>query len=331
MKLLCVAAMLFAAASGTAQTSRIGTVDFFGYGGLDLRQLRELMPLREGDEVPTAFRRKSIARAFESAIGRAPVTLDLLCCHPDGRQSLFVGMPEPDAPPLSFHAAPTGSGKLPPEVLRLDRDMGPERAYATSHDMAGEDVSKGYGLSEYPPLRALQLKLRGYSSAHVRNLIGAIHACPDNEQRAVAAEALGYADESKRQIAGLVYASLDSDKEVRNNAIRALWVLALHDPRMARDVPVEPYIPLLFSSNWSDRNKTLLLFDSITASRDEKILRKLRAHALGPLREMAQWHSEGHAWSAIFILGRIAGIEERRLLEMVHARDVSEILDRTAR
>ena len=45
---------------------------------------------------------------------------------------------------------------------------------------------------------------------------------------------------------------------------------------------------------------------------------------------MAQWRDEGHAISALFILGRIAGIEETHLLQIVFSHDVHEILDRMA-
>ncbi len=47
--------------------------------------------------------------------------------------------------------------------------------------------------------------------------------------------------------------------------------------------------------------------------------------ALDPLREMAQWKDSGHAQTSLVILGRVAGIDEKRL-EQLDASVVAEIL-----
>jgi HEAT repeat protein len=118
---------------------------------------------------------------------------------------------------------------------------------------------------------------------------------PDSRHRAAAADALGYADESKEQIAALVHASLDPSGEVRNNAIRALGVLADFDPKAIVHIPIKPYIRLMHSVDWVDRNKTVFLIDSFTTTRAPEVLRVLRSDALVPLCEIAQWQDAGHA------------------------------------
>jgi hypothetical protein len=63
----------------------------------------------------------------------------------------------------------------------------------------------------------------------------------------------------------------------------------------------------------------------MTDSRDPAILKLLHDQALDSLREMAQWKDFGHAQSYLVILGRMAGIDEKRL-EQLDASLAAEIL-----
>jgi hypothetical protein len=126
----------------------------------------------------------------------------------------------------------------------------------------------------------------------------------------------------------LVRASLDADEGVRNNAVRALWLLAGGKPELARRVPAEPFIGLIHSGSWSDHNKASLVLEALTKSRDGTVLEQLRSEALDPLREMARWSSLGHAGAALSILGRMAGIDENALDAMIESGEVSPILEK---
>ena len=310
-----------------ADDPHIGTIDFYGYRSLDLAQLRAALPYHVGDPVPPRQARSEVEKTYAKAVGRARAAITAICCLPDGRTSLFVGLEDPAAPMLTFHPKPAGSAKLPPEVLQLYRDMDRLNEIAVKSGHAGEDDSHGYSLSNYPPQRALELMLRDYARAHTATLYRVLENCPDDESRAAAAEALGYADESKRQIAGLVRASLDPNDDVRNNAIRALGVLVEFDPKALRLVPLKPYIALIHSIDWFDRNKTVFLLESFTNSRDPRVLRALRSQSLAPLCEIASWDDQGHSFPAIHILGRVAGFSEERILELSARRDLTPILD----
>jgi len=98
--------------------------------------------------------------------------------------------------------------------------------------------------------------------------------------------------------------------------VRALEVLCAVGAEVTRQIPAARFVPLLHSLTWTDRNKGSLVLAQLTKSRDPEILKMLRDQALGPLREMVQWSNSGHAWAPKMILGRVAGIEESRLLEM---------------
>jgi hypothetical protein len=93
---------------------------------------------------------------------------------------------------VEFLPRPKGAAKLPGNIVQLSGDIGREDGEATRNGMAGGDDSHGHALSEYPPARALQLKLREYARTHSTILIEVLEKCADDRQRAIAAEALGY-------------------------------------------------------------------------------------------------------------------------------------------
>lgn len=191
-----------------------------------------------------------------------------------------------------------------------------------------EDTSKGYSLSiSDAKLRAKQLEVRAYAIRHEKLIRAVLDQSSDATQRIVAAYLLGYARQSSEQIRYLVHASHDADDIVRNNATRALSVLAESSPRVAAQIPAGGFITMLSSGSWTDRNKASGVLTSLTQSRDRKLLAKLRAEALESLLEMARWPSIGHAYSARILLARIAGIEETRAHKLASGDNVEEIIN----
>jgi hypothetical protein len=180
----------------------------------------------------------------------------------------------------------------------------------------GEDDSKGYFLSSDDlELRAKQLVMRAYAAQHADEIRHVLRESSDNEQRRMAAHLLGYTNQSRQQIADLVWASHDPDEGVRNNATRALVVLARSNPKVAARIPAAEFIEMLHSGSWTDRNKAGGLLVELTKWRAPKLLTALRTQALESLLEMARWRAP-HAVEARVLLGRIAGIEEERLQKL---------------
>ncbi|HWA15284.1 MAG TPA: hypothetical protein VG817_02540, partial [Gemmatimonadales bacterium] len=101
-------------------------------------------------------------------------------------------------------------------------------------------------------------------------------------------------------------------------------------PELGIQVPVEQVIPLLYSSEWTDRNKTSLALFSLSESRDPALLAVLRAKALEPLLEIARWQSDGHAMPGYFIVARIAGVSDGEAFEAFQAGEREKILARVS-
>ena len=333
LRIVCAALLLTAvlsvAASAQNEPRRIGSIDFFGYAGLNLDHIRSALPLRVGDPFPgPSETRDTITKAVTAIVGRPPTDIAPVCCDAQGSYMIYIGLPGASIKPAEFNPVPTGNTKFPPEIVELYEQTMDASSASVMKGGALEDDSKGYALSiNDPALRAKQLEVRAYALRHEDLIRAVLDQSSDTHQRIVAAHLLGYARQSPKQINYLVRASHDADDVVRNNATRALGVLADSSPRVAAQIPAGSFIRMLSSGSWSDRNKASGLLFSLTGSRAPKLLAELRSEAVVPLIEMARWRSYGHAYAARILLARIAGIDEEHARKLAKADNADEIIN----
>jgi hypothetical protein len=313
----------FAAALAQPQSIRVGEIDFYGYAGLDPDAIRKSLPVREG-ETATQDQMPNLIDSLKQAARTSHV--NAVCCDDKGGLMIYIGLPGKSARTAPYNPVPMGTARLPQTITHLDRHYLDAQMKAIQSGAAGEDHSRGYALSSDPAVREDQLAMRRFATGQERVIRRVLESSSDAGQRAIAARLMGYARQSQEQIAALVRASHDPDDDVRNNAMRALWVLAQSNPNRAARIPAAEFAEILFSDSWTDRNKASLLLDALTQSRNPEVLREVCAAAREPLLEMAQWRSAGHAASARSILGRCAGIPEDRLQSLVTAGDPAPIL-----
>jgi len=298
---------------------RIWDIEFFGYKGIDLEAVRRAIPVREGDDYSGDESKSKVRQAVSDALGRDATDVAGICCNENGDRVLFIGLPGTSSKRFTYNPEPKGTARLSGEITTLNDRLNHalEAAVRKGGDAAREDDSTGYALAHDPAARSLQLKLRDYALAHATELLSVLESSADPKQRATAANALGYARKSSRQIAALVRAARDPDDDVRNDAVRALGVLASSDQRLAGQIPAADFIDMINSGVWSDRNKGAFLLLELTRGRNPDLLAELRTRALDSLIEISKWRSVGHAIPARFVLGRIAGIPEERLQQLV--------------
>jgi hypothetical protein len=239
---------------------------------------------------------------------------------------VYIGLPGASYQAVEWNPKPTGELRFPKAVLSLREQAEKALMNAVMKGNAAEDDSEGYALSNDPKSRKAQVAMREYALRNEALILHVLSMSSDSQHRATAAQLLGYVRQSDAQVDALVHAALDPEDGVRNDAVRALGVLAGAKPDVARRVPLEPYIRLLRSGNWSDHNKASLLLAGLTKSRDAAVLTTLRIEAFDNLLEMARWRSPGHAGFALIMLGRIAGVEEAALMKMLEDGQASAIL-----
>jgi hypothetical protein len=320
-----VLALVLASATG-AQTPRIGIIDFYGVRHVDESQLRQALQISVGDSFPGS--RKEVERRLESVPGVARARLNGVCCE-QGKAILYVGIEERGDTGLTLLPAPHRAVRLPDDVVAAAAMFDTALTSAVTRGDAAEDDSRGYALNHAPALRAIQEKYIAFAARDLPRLRDVLRNSGDADQRAIAAQLIGYAADKREVVGDLVHAMRDSSDVVRNNATRSLFVIAKYaqaHPEAHLRIPPEPFVDLLNSLVWTDRNKSSLALMELSAHRDPALLATLRARALSSLVEMARWKSPGHAQAAFMILGRIAGLSDEEIIKAWTAGDRERVI-----
>jgi hypothetical protein len=299
-----------------AQDVRIGVVDFYGLRHVSENAARQAFGIPEGamgivDGMPVA--------ALDAAVGRVrkvrgvrDARTEIVCCN-EGRVIVFVGVEEDGAPTVVFRPAPRGDVRLANKILELNERLSVALEDAARRGTSSEDRSTGHALADDSSARAIQQQFIAYAARHRTQIREVTRRSSDSAHRALAAELLGYAPVTQSVVDDLMYATADSSSVVRNNATRALGVLASFAssrPDVKIHVSTAPFVALLNSPAWTDRNKAAMLLVELSRSRPPDLLACLRAGALDALIEMARWRSPGHANAPFWLLGRVAGLTD---------------------
>lgn len=306
-------ALIAGAGEAAGQEFKIGIVDFYGLSRVSPSEARQALTFKEGDGIsfeadrPPAFAESE--RRLSTLPGVLRAHLNVVCCDAD-RVIVYVGIEEKGQATLHFHATPRGEIRLAPEIVQAGKDFSEAFMAAVQRGDASEDDSQGHAFFHDPATRVVQERFVSYAARDRRPLRSVLRNSSDAEHRALAAQVLGYVADKQAIVGDLVFAMSDPVEDVRNNAMRALSVFARMSPVEGRPivrVPYEPFIALLTSPVWTDRNKASLALMGISERRDPALLAKLRREAVTQLVEIARWKSKGHALPALLILGRISG------------------------
>lgn len=216
-------------------------------------------------------------------------------------------------------------------MIRVGEALNDAVVRAVESGDAGEDDSQGHALYHNPEARALQERFIAFAARDLKLLRAVLHEAADAQHRALAAEIIAYAPSKRDVVKDLVYGMGDPDSGVRNDSMRALAVIASfaqHMPRQRIKVPIRPFIEMLNSIEWTDRNKSSLALLQLTEQRDAVVLSSLRRHALQSLVEMARWKSRGHAWAPFFILGRVGNLSEEEIGKAWESSNRESLIER---
>lgn len=334
-KLFSLFLLLLPAASIWAQGPPIGTIDLYGLKTITAQQVRSVLQLKEGDPVPGKKAAGEIVERLRAIPNVEDAALDFPCCDEKHRKTvLYVGIREKGTPPLKFRSAPVGDIRLPAEILKLEEEFYDALGEAVMMGDAAVDDSQGHSLMANARARAVQEKFIAIAEKDRRLLRKVLRSSSDAHHRALAAQTIAYSSDKRKMISDLLYAVKDPSDSVRNAAVRALGVLAGYarkNPQKKLKISAAPFIDLLNSVFWTDRNKASLALFPLTDSRDPKLLKLLRRKALPSLFEMARWQSAGHAFGPLMILGRIAGISDGEIFEALQSGKRDTIIEKIGR
>jgi hypothetical protein len=313
--------------AASAQVPRVGIIDFYGLRKTTPAQVKEVLGIRVGDSL-TSMALFEVPARLASLPGVASAGIHPVCCE-EGKTMLYVGILEDSTPPIQFRPAPNGKSRLPDEVVQAAIAFSNAHMRAIMSGNSKEDVTQGHSLMADSAARMTQLSFIPLAAKYADTLRNVLRTADDPAHRAFAGEVLAYSANKASVVNDLVYAMKDPSAEVRNNATRALALIALYGgqhPEAKISVPYEPFIDLLNSLAWTDRNKASLALMQLTESRDPKLLAALKAKAFDSLVDIARWTNPGHAAAGIFILGRMAGIPDSDAYAMLEKGEAEKVI-----
>lgn len=315
----------------SAQPERISIIDFFGLRTVTAEQVRKVIAIREGDTLDDKFDAAEMEKRIREIPGVKHGTFSIVCCDPGTNgKIIFIGISEDEMARSEYNDAPTGKISLPAEIQTAYDSMMHYMIEGIMKGESGEDRTKGYSLMNYPPARFRQEKFLQFARSKWNTLINVLHNAADADQRAIAAAVIAYGDDKRKIVNELLHAVHDPDDEVRNNSTRALALLAGYaheNPGSGIIIPPDPFIKMIRSIVWTDRNKGIAVLAGLTAGRDKKVLEILRRECLAELMEMARWKSAGHAGYPFLILGRMAGVSDESIFLSMDLPDKKSITD----
>ncbi len=296
------------------QSLRLGDIELYGLRKVAPASVMAAIEVQRGKEInPETFDKAPIIERLKKIPGVKNAAVDVLCCDTPGELTFYIGIDEINSRLQTHRAPPKGKTLLPAGIFQLYQRFQEELETGVRKGESAEDDSAGYALFRYAPARALQLQLLPFAAAHASLLTDVIHHAADASHRAMAADIIAMSNDRKKIAAELLYATGDPDERVRNNAIRALGVLAafIHTrPHETISIPVEPFTSMINSLVWTDKNKASLVLMYISKTRKPSVIKAIQSKALHSLAEMAKWKSKSHAFFAFMTIGHLAGIDE---------------------
>lgn len=324
------------ASPASAQQKRIGSIEFFGLTRLSAGELRPHLAFDEGDLISfdddawqAAFKQTRHRLANVAGVLRPHVGGPLCCTN--GELVVYIGIEESSVRGLQFRKPPQSAVRLPREIVTAGAEFMEAMFEAMGRNDFDEDTADGHSLLHAPEARRVQLQFIVLAQRYLPILREVLRDCGDPAERALAAQIVAYTEDKQAVVRDLVRGIRDPSDDVRNNAMRALLVFTKKvaaGTARPLEVPYEPFVWLLGSPIWTDRNKSSAAVESLTRTRDAKLLRLLRTNSLAPLAEMARWKAPGHALPSRTILGRIAGCSEDEIASAIENGRHEEWIDR---
>ena len=308
------ASVTVAPSPARAQLPRVGIIDFYGLRKTTAAQAREALGIAVGDSL-TALAMFDLPARMADLPGVTSAAIDPVCCE-EGKTMLYVGVLEDGAPALELRAPPTGGQRVPDEVAQTGIAFAEAHNRAVRRGFMREDISQGHSLMADSTARMIQLRFVDLAAKYGDSLRAVLRNSNDSDHRALAAEVLAYSANKQSVVADLVYAMRDPASDVRNNATRALALIAGYaqaNPTLKITVPYEPFVDLLNSLAWTDRNKASLALLQLTEKRDPTLMAALKARAFDALVDIAEWTNPGHSLAGVMILGRMAGTPDAEI------------------
>ena len=174
-------------------------------------------------------------------------------------------------------------------------------------------------------MRVAEQKAIEFDKSNLGAVSSVLRNSADAHQREAAAWAMGYAPDKRAALPELIDAAHDPDDHVRNNATRAIGVIAefaANKPETGIHIDPAPFVDMLNSLVWTDRNKGTMVLLSMSPD----ALQPVRDAMLPGLVEMAHW-KDSHFEDALRLLGHIARMPDDDVEKSIAAGDRDHVIN----
>jgi hypothetical protein len=312
------------------EAPRVGQIDFYGLKRVSAERIQKEAGLSVGMALPRS--QPELVERIAAIKDVVQASVEAVCCE-NNRAVLYVGVEEKGGAHFDIREPSPVDGEpmLPAELLDAHQQLLTAIANAARQGEAAEDISRGHSLWQDETARGWQLRVQQLAEPNADLLRKTLRVGTD-EERAVAAVALGYVEDKKSIVNDLQFAMRDPDPTVRANALRSLLpVIQLGVRQPAAGVRVEYtwIVETLYSVFFQDRQNALRAMLVLTESESEARPRELlRERALEPLAEMARWRHLPHALPAFLLLGRAVGRSDAEMQEEWVKGDRAAVVER---
>lgn len=300
-----------------AQKYKVSYIEVFGNNKISYQDVIKKLEIKENDSLNLEQLVPKLP-LIKSQLGAVAGDMALICCDDSGNYMLFLGLAEDSSFTIQYRGKPVEDIRLPKQLAEDYELFMSKLSEAVHKGQASEDRSKGHALSNFEPLREIQSRFESYADKNLDILRRVLKQSRYDEERIAAAHIIAYVADKKKVIDDLLYAVQDPEETVRNNAARALALIAGYaadNSKREIDIPAEPFIKMLNSHVWTDRNKALAVLDPLTSNRDPLIIGSLKKSVTTALVQMSKWRSKGHSVMAFIILTRLAGMDDKTIFE----------------
>lgn len=323
--LLILMPWLLAAQETVLEIPRVGQIDYYGLRRIQPEKIQREAGLKTGMPLPAS--QPDLVERIAAIKDVVQASVEAVCC--EGNQAvLYVGIEEKGGAHFDIRepAATEGVPLLTDDILDAYRHLLDAMNNAARGGDAAEDISRGHSLLRDETARGWQLRLVQLAEPNLALLRKTLREGTDDE-RAVAAIVIGYAEDKKGVANDLQFALRDPDPTVRANALRSLVPIAKSGVRVEYTWVVE----MLHSVFFQDRQNAVKALLTLTDVRDERSRQLLRERGLEALAEMARWRHLPHALPSFVLLGRAAGLDEAETQKQWLAGDREAVIAKVLR
>ncbi|HEU0113007.1 MAG TPA: hypothetical protein VFQ73_19180 [Flavisolibacter sp.] len=314
-----------------AQSTKISVVEVYGNRKTGSDRILSYINTTVGDSInPASFETGSIIAVLKTIPGIKQVTVNPVCCDAENAYTVYIGISESDSTILKYRPTPGQNIRLSNEIIESYKNFNQQVRAAALKGESSEDYFEGYSLLTYQAARKEQSNFIVFAQEKFKELEKVLKYSKHAEHRAAAAQIIAYSAKKKLVAENLLYAIKDPDENVRNNATRAIGVLAAYlseSPETKIAIPAAPFIDMLNSVSWTDRNKGAMVLAELTRGKNKDVLEQIKKQALPSVIEMARWKNRGHAFFSFIILCRMAGKDESSMIEGNFSNNWAELVE----